>query len=243
ASSNGASASDQVYGFATSPGTSAEQRRLQARRQVIDLLVGYGAGWGGKGGGGALGGPLVIGWRVGSSPVPIEVERHTVARQVQMVEVLSGRPGLGHGEVELAPAQIAVSVVSTAGQASADQPGYVTVGNGEAVFSLSLPLEAVNLAPEEVTLLAGQDPGAIYFEQGNFSATLPDGYRMAVYDAATDDWTDVGDLSTQGSFVLPDASAVLDRAGRILVRITGSGIPAEMGQMQVFVGARVTGVI
>jgi hypothetical protein len=54
---------------------------------------------------------------------------------------------------------------------------------------------------------------------------------------------DLGDPSERSRFEVTDASRVLDPAGRILVKVTGSGIPAALGQVSVFAGARVAGVM
>jgi hypothetical protein len=64
-----------------------------------------------------------------------------------------------------------------------------------------------------------------------------------VYDTAAADWVDLGDLAQRGRFDVDDPSHVFDDAGRILVRISGSGLPADIGQVSVFAGARVTGVV
>ena len=91
-------------------------------------------------------------------------------------------------------------------------------------------------------MVAG-DAGTIFYDQENVGAFLPSGFRIAVYDVTAADWVDLGDLSQRSRFAVEDASRVLDGSGRILVKITASGIPAAMGQVSVFVGARVAGVV
>jgi hypothetical protein len=242
---NGSSASDMVYGFANfDPGSSAG-RQEQVRRQVIDSLVGYGGGWPGKfgnAGGGIDRGPFVIGWMTDASTTPIEIEDHEVQRYTQSVEVLSGQPQLGPGTISLEPSQLITQVVSTAGEVNASEPGFVTLANGEVVFQVSLPLEASGLAPSRVTLVASSDASTIFFNPGGQSL-MPPGYRISVFDAVANDWVDVGDLSQQGRFELDDPARVLDGAGRILIRITGSNVPDQNGQMPVYASAAVEGAI
>jgi hypothetical protein len=244
---NGSSASDMVYGVANfNPTSSAAQRQIQVRRQVIDSLVGYGGGMPGKfgeAGGGIDRGPFIIGWQTDTSLMPVEVDGHEVQRYAQSVEVLSGRPRLGPGAVSLEPIQMATKIVSTAGEASESEPGYVTLGDGEVVFQLSLPLEANGLAPSKVTLIATNDPSSIFFNQANMESRMPSGFRMSVFDVLAQDWVDVGDLSKASRFEVGDPASVMDSGGRIRVRISGSQVPDEFGQMPVYAGAAVEGVI
>jgi hypothetical protein len=72
---------------------------------------------------------------------------------------------------------------------------------------------------------------------------MPPGFRISVFDVVTQDWLDVGDLSKRARFELENPASVVDGAGRILVRISGSGVPDELGQMPVYAGATVEGVI
>jgi len=239
----GSLASEMVYGFANFNATTPEGRQEQVRRQVIDSLVGYGSGWPvrfGNAGGGIDQGPFVIGWQTDASPVPVEIDGHEVQRYGQAVEVLSGHPRLGPGAVSLEPTQMATEVVSTAGEATEGEPGYVQLANGEVVFQVSLPLEASQLSPTKVTLYAGGDPSSVLLNQG---ALLPSGYRLSVYDTVAGDWLDVGDLSERGRFEMEDPARVLDAAGRILVRVSGSEVPVEDGPMIVYASAAVEGVI
>jgi hypothetical protein len=243
---NGASASQMVYGNGGFDGTLALQRQILVRSQVIDALVGYGGGFPGKLGSVAAGierGPFVIGWQTDRTPLEVELDGREIERYAQAVEVLSGQPALGPGTVTLSPSQMNNEIVATAGQASQAQPGFATLANGEVVFRISLPLEATGLAPSKVAIVVGSDPSTIFFDQENVGAFLPDGYRAAVYDTVAAEWVDLGSLSSSSRFEVQDAARVLDAAGRILVRITGSGVPADVGQIGVFASARVTGVI
>jgi hypothetical protein len=243
---SGSPASDMVYGFANFDGSSPMQRQNQVRRQVIDSLVGYGGGWPGRlgnAGGGVDKGPFVIGWQTDLTPVSVEIDGHEVQRYAQSVEVLSGSPRLGPGLVSLDPAQMITQVISTAGEASESEPGYVTLGDGEVVFQVSLPLEATRLVPSKMTLISGSDPGSIFFNQGIVGSRLPAGFRISVFDTVARSWEDVGDLSQEDRFELQDPARFLDTAGRIQVRISGSQVPEEFGQISVFAGAAVEGVI
>jgi len=243
---NGSSASQQVFGTAGFDMTSPRQREILVRSQVIDSLVGYGGGFPGRPSdvaGGIDRGPFVIGWLPDAMPLEVELDDQVVQRYAQVVEVLSGRPTLGPGPVTIGPSQLATEVVETAGQASQNEPGFVTLGNGEVTFRVSLPLEASGLAPSKVTIIAAQDPGTIFFDQPNFAALFPSGYRMAVYDVVAAEWIDLGDLSIRSRFDAAEPSHVIDGAGRILLRISGTGVPVDFGQIQVFAGASVAGVI
>lgn len=243
---NGASASQMVYGSVGFDGSSPEQRNVLVRSQVIDALVGNGGGFPGKMGGVSGGidrGPFVIGWQAEQTPLQVELDDQVIQRYAQAVEVLSGQPTLGPGTVTLSPSQMNSEVVDTAGVASQAQPGFVTLGNGEVTFRVSLPLEATGLAPSKVTIVAATDPSTIFFDQENVGAFLPSGYRMAIYDNIAATWVDLGDLSQRSRFDASDPTRVLDAAGRILVKITGTGVPADFGQVSIFAGARVTGVI
>lgn len=242
---SGTAASEQVYGSMAINLSSDAQRRAAARRSVIDSLVGYG---GLRGAlqmptGGVDRGPFVIGWRVDAPPIAIEIDGHEAQHYSQAVEVISSRPRIGSGQVTIVPSQMVTQVLATVGEASQQEIGFVTVANGEVVFQVSMPLEASGLRPTEVTLIAGNDPGAIYYNQGNVSSLLPAGFRMAVFDHDADAWVDVGDISRASRFVVEDPQAVIDAAGRIQIRIAGTDIAPELGQMPVFAGARVVGVM
>lgn len=243
---NGSPASQQVYGSVNFDPSSIAQRTIVVRSQVIDALVGYGGGFPGKFGSGAGGtdqGPFVIGWRAHDSPLEVELDGQEIQRYAQAVEVLSGRATLGPGAVTLNPTELSTEIVAVEGEASQTEPGFATLGNGEVTFRIGLPLEATGLVPSKITIIAASDPGTILFDQENVGAFLPSGYRMAVYDKVAAEWVDLGDLSLRSRFDVTDPARVLDAAGRILVRMSGSGLPADSGQTSVFVGVRVSGVI
>lgn len=243
---NGASAAQQVYGNVVFDANTAAQRRTIIRSQVIDALVGYGREFPVKGNGVAGGidrGPFVIGWQADASPLEVQVDGESVQRFAQAVEVLSGRAVLGPGAVTLSPSDMSSEVLATEGEASQTQPGSVTLANGEVTFRIGLPLEATRLQPSKVTVVVGSDPGTIFYDQENVGAFLPKGFRVAVYDTVAGEWLDIGDLSVRSRFDVEDPGRVLDGAGRLLVKVTGTGVPAEFGQQQIFAGARISGVI
>jgi hypothetical protein len=243
---NGSSASQQVYGIAAFDSSTAAQRKISVRSQVIDALVGYSGGFPGRMGGVAGGidrGPFVIGWQADKSPVEIEIDGERVQRYAQAVEIISGGATLGPGPVTLSPSELSTEVLATDGQASQNQPGSVMLANGEVTFRMGLPLEATGLQPTNVTLIVASDAGTIFYDQENVGAFLPKGFRLAVYDTIAAEWFDVGDLSQRSRFDIDDPARVLDASGRLLLKITGTGVPTETGQMSVFAGARVSGVV
>ena len=242
----GASASQQVYGLNAFDTAAAGQRQISVRSQVIDALVGYSGGFPGvKGGvtGGIDRGPFVIGWQADAAPLEVEIDGQQVQRYAQAVEVLSGGARLGPGPVTLSPSELTTEVLAIAGEASQNQPGTVSIANGEVTFRMGLPLEATTLELSKMTIVVASEASTIYYDQENLGAFMPDGFRIAIYDVAAADWVDLGDLSERSRFDVTDAARVLDSAGRILIKITGSGIPAALGQVQVFAGARISGVV
>jgi hypothetical protein len=242
---NGSAAADQVYGFANFDPSDPTVREVMARRETISSLVGYGGWFPGmesQFGFGGDRGPFVIGWVEGESPVTVDVEDESVQRYSHTVEVVAGRPRLGPGEVTLQPSQLSVQVVGGDGEASTSDPTFVTLGNGEVTFAIALPLEAAALEPTSVTIMTGQDPSMVMANQGNFGF-MPPGYRIAGLDPRSGEWVDLGDLSQASSFEVDDPSSVLDETGRIEVRVTGAGIPANFGQTPIFVSASVEGVV
>jgi hypothetical protein len=242
----GRMSSEQVYGFSSGSSTNPAARRIQARRLVIDALVGYSGempGGMGAASGGIDAGPFVLGWQVDVAPMPVEIDGRAVQRYTQSVEVLSGNPQFGPGSMRIEPSQMVTNLVSSAGSVGEPEPGWVTLGEGEAVFQVNLPLEAAHIAPSEIELIAGSEPGVIYYNQGNMQATLPSGFRLSVFDRVAREWIDVGDLSLRSHFTLEQPSRVLDRGDRILLRVTGSDLPRDSGQSPVFVGASIEGVI
>jgi hypothetical protein len=193
--------------------------------------------------GGVDRGPFVIGWQADTSPVEIEIDGERVQRYAQAVEIISGGATLGPGPVTLSPSELSTEVLATDGQASQNQPGSVMLANGEVTFRMGLPLEATGLQPTNVTLIVASDAGTIFYDQENVGAFLPKGFRLAVYDTIAAEWFDVGDLSQRSRFDIDDPARVLDASGRLLLKITGTGVPTETGQMSVFAGARVSGVV
>lgn len=245
---NGSSASDQIYGFGGGfDSSSEEQRRILVRRQVIDALVGFahffpmggvdmGIGYGR--------GPVIIGWHPGEGPAPVTVDGQTVQRHTQVVEVVSGRPLLQAGEVEIPASQMGVRIIFTDGNASVQSPGYVNLGNGEAIFAVSLPLEAAGLVPAKVTIVTGPDPGMVLTDQGGFmGGFVPPGYTLHVRNVTTGAWIELGDLSTQSTFEVDDTASVMGADGRIEVRVVGEGQNLDFGQASIFVSARVEGTL
>jgi hypothetical protein len=242
---NGSSASDQVYGFAGFDGQNDEQRRILMRRQVIDSLVGFG-GWmpGVELGMGSARGPYVIGWQDAPGPVPVTVDDLVAQRYAQSVEVHSVRPSIGPGEVEISPAQMAVAVLTTDGDANNGGPGMVMLGDGSVTYSIALPLEATDMSVSELTLIVGPDPSMVLSDQGGgFGAFWPQGFTMEVRDPVTGDWTLLGDISQDTRFDIDDPGTAISSTGRIEVRITGVEVDPNFGQMSVFVSAEATGVI
>jgi hypothetical protein len=243
---NGSAASEQVYGFGGFDASSPEQRRSLLRRQVIDALVGYGGWWPGRGmglGGSTDRGPYIIGWHGSEGPLPVEVDDEVIQRYAQTVEVIAGRPTLGPGEVRLDPSQLSVRVLSSEGDVSTGEPGFITMGAGEVVFGIALPLEAADLAPTSVRIVAGSDPGMVFSDPGGFGGFLPPGYVMSVRDVTTGAWIELGDLSQQSTFEIDDPASVLNQAGRIEVRVVADAVDQNFGQTGIFVSATVEGVV
>jgi hypothetical protein len=245
---NGSPASDQVYGFGGFDGTSPAQREVLMRRQVIDSLVGYGQFFPGQGvdfGIGADRGPFVIGWQATPGPMPVIVDGHEVERYSHTVEVISGRPTLGPGEVRLAPSEMAISILSSDGNVTVE-PGWVSLGAGEVVFGISLPLEAAGLEATGVRIVTGGDPSMVFMEQGGgggFGGFMPAGYTLSVRDPRSGEWVELGDLSQQSTYEIDDPGAALSAAGRIEVRVVGREIDPNFGMPSIFVGASVSGVL
>jgi hypothetical protein len=242
---NGSSASDQVYGFGGFDSQNDEQRRILMRRQVIDALVGFG-GWmpGVELGMGAARGPYVIGWQDVPGPVPVTVDGVVSQRYAQSVEVLSVRPTLGPGEVEITPAQMAVGILSMDGDASSQGPGMVVLGAGSVTYSIALPLEATDMSVSELSLLVGPDPSMVISDPGGFGGGFwPPGITLEVRNPATGEWTLVGDISERSRFEIDDPSTAISASGRIEVRVTGAELNPNFGQASVFVSAEATGMI
>jgi hypothetical protein len=241
------SASDQVYGFGGFNSSDPERRRIVARRSVIDALVGYGgwmpvgselSGYGGRG-------PYLIGWRSGEGPTPIALDGVETQRFAELVEVVAIRPGVGIGEVVVGPGQMSISV-ATAGGATLLDSAIVALGGeagANAVFSISLPLEASEMEVTAIELIAGTDPGQAIMDGGAFPGMWPPGYSVEVRDPVTGDWTVVGDLSAGNRIEIENPSGAISAAGRIDVRVTAGAPDPSFGDPSVFVTARVEGVI
>lgn len=241
---NGSSASDQVYGFGGFDSANEEQRRILVRRQVIDALVGFGGVMPGIDlGPAAANGPFVIGWREEPGPVPVIVDDLEAQRYASTVEVVSVRPTLGPGEVEINPTQMSVAVLSTDGDATNGGPGTVILGDGSVTYSIALPLDATDMAVSELEILVGPDPSMVLGDQGQFGGFWPPGFTLEVRDPLSDTWSLLGDISQQSAFEIDDPGTAISGTGRIEVRITGAEADPNFGQSGVFVSARAAGVI
>ena len=242
---NGSSAADQVYGFGGFDAENDEQRGILMRRLVIDSLVGFG-GWmpGIELGSGASRGPYIIGWHDDPGPVPVTVDDVEAQRYAQSVEVLSARRPIGPGEAEITPAQMAVAILSTDGDASSNGPGMVVLGNGSVIYSIALPLEATDMSVSKLSILVGPDPSMVLGDQGGFGGGFwPAGFTIEVRDPGSGDWTMVGDISERSRFEIADPATAISTTGRIEVRVTGTEIDPNFGQSSVFVSAEASGVI
>jgi hypothetical protein len=241
---NGSSASDQVYGFGGFDEADPAQRQSLARRQVIDALVGF-AGFmpGAELTSSTSRGPYVIGWHDDPGPLPISVDELEAQRYAQSVEVISVRPTLGTGEVEIGAAHMGVAVLSTEGDTSSGGPGMVVLGDGSVTFSIALPLEATDMAVSELDILVGPDPSMVFGDQGGFGGFWPEGVTLEVRNPESGAWTLVGDLSDRSSFEIDDPSTAMSDTGRIEVRVTGVEQDPNFGQATVFVSASATGVL
>ncbi len=185
---NGTSASDQVYGFGGSDTSDAERRSIIARRGVIDALVGIG-GWfsGGSELGGIGGrGPFIIGWHASEGPMPIALEGTDAQRYSEVVEVVSIQPGLGRGDVVIAPGQMGVAVRAE-GDVVQVGPGTVSIVDGTATFGISLPLSATSMTVEGVEIVVGPDPTTVVQDPGQFGGFWPPGYLVELRDPRTGD--------------------------------------------------------
>ncbi|MDQ3689539.1 MAG: hypothetical protein M3406_05800 [Chloroflexota bacterium] len=239
---NGSSASDQVYGFGGFDEADPEQRQSLARRQVIDALVGFAGFMPGAELSSSSRGPYVIGWHGAPGPLPITLDEREAQRYAQSVEVLSVRPTLGTGEVEIGASQMGVAILSTEGDIGNGGPGMVLLGEGSAIFSISLPLEATDMAVTELEILVGQDPSMVFGDQGGGDAGFwPEGVTLEVRNPESGEWTFVGDLSDRSSFEIDDPGTAMSDTGRIEVRVTGVEQDPNFGQSSVFMSARASG--
>jgi hypothetical protein len=241
---NGSSASDQVYGFGGFDAANATQRQVLVRRQVIDSLVGFGGFMPGvEMGSGTSRGPYVIGWHDDAGPLPVTVDDLDAQRYTQSVEVVSVRPTLGPGQVEIGPEQMSVAVLETEGNTSNGGPGVILIGEGSATYSIALPLEATDMAVSDLDIVVGPDPSMVIGDQGGFGGFWPQGFTLEVRDPGTGNWVLVGDISERSRFEIEDPGTAISDSGRIEVRITGVEQDPNFGQPGVFVSARAAGVI
>jgi len=241
------SASDQVYGFGGFNSSDPERRRIMARRGVIDALVGYG-GWmpvGSEVTGYGDRGPYLIGWRPGEGPAPIALDGVETQRFSELVEVVAIRPGFGVGEVVVGPGQMSISVATDGGATLIDTATVALGGEAgaNAVFSISLPLEASAMQVTALELVVGTDPGMAIMDGGVFPGMWPPGYSIEVRDPRTGEWTVVGDLGDGNRLEIGDPSSAVSAAGRIDVRVMAGAPDPSFGDPSVFVSARVEGVI
>lgn len=240
---NASSASDQVYGFGGFDPANPDQREIAARRSIIDALVGYGSFMPPGTDLPSTGrGPYVIGWSASPGPLPVTVEGVEAQQYAQSVEVITVRPTLGTGELTIGPGMMTVSLVETEGDASVPSPGSIMIGQGSAVFDVSLPLEASGMAVEQVEVIAAPDPGMMVQDGGGFGGFWPAGYTFEVLDPSTGTWTLLGNLDQQSRYTIDDPATVITDAGRIRLRITGTADQA-FGQNSFFVSAEVSGVL
>jgi len=241
---NGSSASDQVYGFGGFDAANATQRQVLVRRQVIDSLVGFGGFMPGvEMGSGTSRGPYVIGWHDDAGPLPVTVDDLDAQRYTQSVEVVSVRPTLGPGQVEIGPEQMSVAVLETEGNTSNGGPGVILIGEGSATYSIALPLEATDMAVSDLDIVVGPDPSMVIGDQGGFGGFWPEGFTLEVRDPSSGNWVLVGDISERSRFEIEDPGIAISDSGRIEVRITGVEQDPNFGQPGVFVSARAAGVI
>jgi hypothetical protein len=187
-------------------------------------------------------GPFVIGWQAGEGPMPIVVEGHEPQRYAEVAEVVSIQPGLGRGEVVIGPGQLGITVTGD-GDVASTGPATVAIARGSATFGLSLPLEASDMAVEEVAIIIGPDPTTVLTDPGGFGGFWPAGYLVELRDAETGEWIELGDLAEQNRFEIADAAAAVSDTGRIEVRVTADEDGAGLGQNSIFVSAEIAGVL
>jgi hypothetical protein len=250
---SGQAASEQIYGFSNFGGAqmSERDRQVNTRRSVLDMLAGNGGNMPVELARGLAAEPLVVGWRPAVSgeatgeaaPLDVTVDGHKERTYRETIEVISGRPALGPGKVRLGAGLMPTTVLSTTGDVQRQDFGGIIVGNGEVHFGLALPLEASGLAPSRIRVQVATDPMSILVEQPNMPGQAPPGYRIAIRQAGTDDWIDLGDLNTSSSFEVPDPTLVLGDGGSMEVRVSGTGIDASQGGFPIYVGATVEGSV
>jgi hypothetical protein len=238
------SPSDAVYGFGGFDNATERQREITARRQVIDALVGYGQfGMQPMGGAGLDRGPFILGWRDDAPPTSVTLDGTEVQQYSQTLEVISGRPSLGPGHVELPPLQLSATLLATDGDASANDGASAFIGNGSGKFAITLPLEAFGMEVSGVTIVAGSDPSMLVVEGGAFPGMFPLGLKLEVQEVATGEWRELGDLAQATRYKVDDPASIIDGGGRITARVVGDAIDPSFGQMPVWVSAAVEGDI
>jgi hypothetical protein len=245
---NASSASDQVYGFGGFDPDSPDQRRVAARRGVIDALVGFAGGGfpvvdggiqvvGGRG-------PFVIGWHASDGPMPVLLEGPEAQRYGETAEVVGVRPTAVAGEVTVSPIQMSVALVETTGQVESIGPGTTAIGDGTATFSIALPLEVSGLSASSVEILVGPDPSMVFNDPGAFGGFWQPGITVEVRNPESGAWTELGDISQRSRFEIDDPATVISSSGRIEVRFVGSAeVDPNIGMPSVYASARVTGIL
>ncbi len=239
----GASPADQVYGFARGDISTGEARTREIRRQVIVGLVGYGNGmplatFGANGGEG----PYVIGWH-DEGPIDVEVDGEEVQRYAQSAEVVSGRPAIDPGSVQLRQVDIGSRVTATQGQVDVIDGRGAQILDGTATWTLSLPLEVRGLVASDATIHVATDPTSALVDQ-DFGGALPPGFTLEILDPTTDAWTDLGNVQNSSRFAVPDPATMVTPDGSITVRMTAGGDnPGAFGTFPIYVTAAVQGTL
>lgn len=238
---SGQQPSDQIYGFTSFGGERPTDRELQifARRYVVDALIGSSPAFEGRLGRQAQ--PIVIGWREGGPMLNVTVDDHGTKTYDQAIEIVTGRPTLPNGQLSLEPSQLSTTVVSTAGDADRAADGGVVLGNGEAHFGISLPIEAINLLPTKISIRVANDPSLVLQDTGSQQKVFPTGYRVAILDRASDEWVDLGELSQGTEFEVPNPATVLGDNNLMEVRVSGSDVDPALGSVLVYASAVVEG--
>jgi hypothetical protein len=239
---NGQPPSDQIYGFTNFGGERPTDRELQifARRYVVDALVGSSPAFQGRLGN-SQAQPIVIGWREGGPMLKVTVDEREAKTYDQAIEIVTGRPTLPNGQLSLEPSQLATTVLSTAGDADRTADGGVVLGNGEAHFGISLPIEATNLLPTKISIRVANDPSLVLQDTGSQQKVFPTDYRIAILDRASDEWVDLGDLSQSTEFEVPNPATVLGDGNLMEVRVSGSDVDPALGSVLVYASAVVEG--
>lgn len=239
----GAQPSDQVYGFGLGEPTNDEARTRDVRRRVLAGLFGYGdsipvTAFSTS----ADRGPFVVGWHAGS-PTDVVVDGQAVQHYRQSVEVVSGRPEVVSGAVQVHPLDMSIRLAASEGRVDQPDRTSVVIGNGgSATFQVQLPLEVQGLRPTRLAVYVAGDPGSALLEQ-NTVGSLPPGFVAEILDARDGTWTELGDLTTTSRFTVADPGRVLSADGTITIRVSGREVPPEFGSYGVYVAAGVWGTL